>query len=255
MLGKSLTLENPPGPATLISLAGGEFLRGSADHDPLGFAIERPRQPVRLSPFRMGATPVTRAFYRELTGRWLADWEDDHGQLPATHLSWPEAVDFCNRLSRLHGLAPCYRRGRWWRLERVRDADGYRLPSEAEWEYVARAGYTHRFGHGDDPAGLAAIAWYADNADNRLHPVASRAANAWGLYDLQGLVWEWCEDWWQPYDPGPVTDPLATMPSDARVVRGGAYTSTARDLRVAARNGYPPATTSRRVGFRLVRPA
>jgi formylglycine-generating enzyme required for sulfatase activity len=129
------------------------------------------------------------------------------------------------------------------------------LPTEAEWEYAARAGTTRRYSHGDDPAGLEALAWYADNAEQQLHPVATRGANAWGLYDLPGLVWEWCEDWWQPYGPGPMVDPVATTPGNARVVRGGAYTSTARDLRVAARNGYPPATSSRRVGFRVVRSA
>ena len=201
----------------------------------------------------MAAVPVTRNWYRQVTGNWFSDWGNSDGQLPATHLSWSEAVAFCNRLSRQEGLTACYRRRFPWRLVRVPGAGGYRLPSEAEWEYAARAGSEGRYWYGDDPAALGQYAWYADNAGQRLQAVAGRAANPWGLYDLVGNVWEWCEDWWQPYPPGPRTDPVERRRSEARVVRGGAYGSAARDLRPAARNGYPPATTSRRVGFRVVR--
>jgi formylglycine-generating enzyme required for sulfatase activity len=136
----------------------------------------------------------------------------------------------------------------------------YRLPTEAEWEYCARAGGTNSFGLGPDrdlvaTNNLAEYAWYRGDAESKTHEVGKKKPNAWGLCDMHGNVWEWCQDWYAAdyYAKAPATDPQNAEPSTERVMRGGSWFLDWPHLRAANRSGNGPAFKSQYVGFRLVR--
>jgi len=179
------------------------------------------------------------------------------GDIPIFGPSWYDAVDYCNWLSEKEGLAPCYRMGSR-RMSWDREANGYRLPTEAEWAYAAKGGALseqYLYSGSDDPD---EVAWYADNSDARPHPIGQKKPNELGLYDMSGNVREFCWDryGWNFYlECGdPVTDPrgFGTLEHPNIVLRGGDYTSPVDDLRVEAR-GYDVPTDRGLYGIRLVR--
>jgi formylglycine-generating enzyme required for sulfatase activity len=237
-------IDDIPGLLSMVVLPGGEFLMGSANDDEMAYA-ERPQHPVTVSGFCMATTPVTRALYREVMGRGRPEWEADGrgGQLPANYVTWTDAVEFCNALSRRQGIKPCYyvtilagpvvySSLNWDRL-----ADGYRLPTEAEWEYAARAGTTTWWFFGDEEQDLGHYAWFVNNADGQVHPVGEKEPNPWGLYDMLGNVWEWCWDWYAAYMAEPADDPEGPAGGSYRVVRGGSAWNVPWVLRSAGRDG------------------
>lgn len=183
---------------------------------------------VAVSDFQLAPVPVTRRHYESATG-------DDR---PAVNVSWWDAVRFCNELSESEGLRPAYRiDGDTIAWDRA--SDGYRLPSEAEWEYACRAGTIGpRYGVLDD------IAWYRDNAEERIHPVGSKEPNPWGLFDMLGNVWEWCFD---IYD--------AEVYADYRVLRGGGWFDEHWSCRASVRRRSMPTFRIDDLGFRLARNA
>ncbi|MFI0357422.1 formylglycine-generating enzyme family protein [Actinomadura sp. 9N407] len=195
---------------------------------------------VQVEPFLLGSTPVTRELYgavqNEVPGPTAGP------QTPVTEVSWLDALQFCNLLSEAVGLKPCYSIGDdpdGLDVTCDREAGGYRLPSEAEWEYACRAG-TSGARYGD----LEDIAWYRGNSGGRVHDVATRAPNAWGLHDMIGNVWEWC---WDRYDPqiyGPY-----------RVFRGGGADDQPRGCRASCRRKSHPTLRIDDLGFRLARTA
>ncbi|ALM38023.1 formylglycine-generating enzyme family protein [Streptomyces albidoflavus] len=193
---------------------------------------------VAVAAFELGACPVTRERYEAVTG--TAPAGPGSPDAPVTEVSWTDALRYCNLLSQALGLRPCYRLGddpdaratRW-----DQDADGFRLPTEAEWEYACRAGSPEvRYGP------LDAVARHRGNSGGRLHPVATRQPNAFGLYDMLGNVWEWC---WDLYDPG-VYGPY-------RVFRGGGWQDEPRGVRAACRRKSHPTLRIDDLGFRLAR--
>jgi formylglycine-generating enzyme required for sulfatase activity len=125
----------------------------------------------------------------------------------------------------------------------------YRLPTEAEWEYACRAGTTTKYSFGDSESELGEYAWYRANSGNTTHPVGGRKPNAWGLYDMHGNVKEWCQDWYEDYPSGPVTDPTGAASGSRRVLRGGSFFVQSSYVRSATRNnrvsnsGFRPART------------
>jgi formylglycine-generating enzyme required for sulfatase activity len=193
---------------------------------------------VEVGAFRLAQYPVTRELYRAVGGQTPASSAGP--RTPVTEVSWKEAVGFCNLLSQAMGLEPCY----WvgddpdghdvvWDWE----ADGYRLPSEAEWEYACRAGCSGvRYGELDE------IAWYRGNSGGEVHDVATKAPNAWSLYDMIGNVWEWCWDLYDPRVYGPY-----------RVFRGGGWDDQPRECRASCRRKSHPAFRIDDLGFRLAR--
>ncbi|PRY02438.1 formylglycine-generating enzyme family protein [Allonocardiopsis opalescens] len=193
---------------------------------------------AEVGAFRLAAHPVTRELYAAVAG--AAPGEPGGARAPVTDVSWRDAVRFCDLLSRAEGLRPCYSMGDDPdALDVVRDpeADGYRLPTEAEWEYACRAGSTGvRYGGLDD------IAWYRANSGGRVREVATREPNAWGLHDMIGNVWEWC---WDVYDPR-VYGPY-------RVFRGGGWNDLPRACRASCRRKSHPALRTDDLGFRLAR--
>ena len=175
----------------------------------------------------------------------------------SAHMVWFDAVAFCNALSAQVGLQACYQldgeRVRW-----DRSADGYRLPTEAEWEYACRAGTTSKWFFGDDPNELARYAWFAGNADLRVHPVGTKAPNPWGLHDMSGNVWEWCWDWYGRYGfrrylAGWMRVLKWLRRRSPRTLRGGSALNDPWNLRSAVREWDAPALRDASIGFRCVR--
>jgi len=235
----------------MVTIPGGSFLMGSSRNDAEAHDSEFPQHRVTLSGFEMAKFLVTREQYRTIVGEIPTKWHyDSELDYPATHVDWFQAVAFCNALSEWEGLEPCYRidgQSIEWR----RSANGYRLPTEAEWEYAVRAGTQSIYFFGDDAAVVDRYAWYSGNSSHRVRPVGKLAANPWGLYDLVGNVWEWCWDWYGPYSAE--ADPDGPDEGDSRVLRGGSAWFEPRLLRSARRLRFRPELQSVFIGFRCVR--
>ncbi|MDQ0791744.1 sulfatase modifying factor 1 [Streptomyces sp. B1I3] len=192
--------------------------------------------PVEVAPFQMSAFPVTQSWYALITGRRPSSTQGE--RLPVEGVSWWDAVQFCNALSRRERLTPVYdlcfadETAEW-----DTSADGYRLPTEAEWEYACRAGSTGaRYGQLDE------VAWYQGNSEGRIRAVGGRLPNAWGLYDMLGNVWDWC---WDVYD--------AEVYGTYRVLRGGGWADEHWSCRASVRRRSHPTFRIDDVGFRIAR--
>ena len=240
-------------PMLFVALTGGEFTMGSDD------AIsERPRHRVTLDPFSIATCTVTEFQWCTIMG---GDLPDQLG-LPKTRISWIDAVEFCNALSEREGLSPCYdiegNQIRWFR-----ERDGYRLPTEAEWEYATRAGTKTAFSCGEDAALLADHAWFKGNSSMRAHDVGQKQPNPWGLHDVHGNVWEWVWDRYGPYHADPSknpTGPDGNYPAVAddnfdnnRILRGGAFNLSPLNLRSAFRLWVRPTNRLGDYGLRIAR--
>jgi formylglycine-generating enzyme required for sulfatase activity len=243
----------------MISLPGGRFTMGSADGNP----DEAPPHPVTVSPFLMDKFEVTHEMFAKVQLPDPSHWQDNP-RGPVERVRWRDAKGYCNERSRLEGLKPCYNeKTPQWDCDY--SADGYRLPTEAEWEYAARAGAVGPFDFGA-PDKLRQYAWFAQDSGQQTHPVGQKRPNAWGLCDLYGNVSEWCEDVYSPsyYKQSPPVDP--TGPADPggadvkRVMRGGNWSAAADDCRATRRAGQRTGNTdacfsSDFCGFRCVRRA
>jgi formylglycine-generating enzyme required for sulfatase activity len=231
-------------PAVLV--APGRFVMGSPPGED-GREADEAQVPVTVSrAFWIQPTEVTRAQWQAVM-RWTPAEVTNCGKRCAvTGVSWEDAVEYLNQLSVLEGLPPCYVGHRFVGL----GCKGYRLPTEAEWEFAARAGTTTaRYGDLDD------IAWHSGNASKMQHPVALKRANAWGLHDMLGGVFEWVHDWDDAYPESAVTDPQGPDEGEVRVVRGGSWDSPAKAARAAYRAALEPGQRGNLLGFRAARTA
>jgi formylglycine-generating enzyme required for sulfatase activity len=219
----------------MILLPGGEFTMGS-DRDT---ADEAPAHKVKLSAFIMDQSEVTHELYTKAQLPNPSHWQESPKK-PVERVRWRDAKQYCNERSLLEKLKPCYN-------EKTADwdcdysANGYRLPTEAEWEYAARAGTDgpYDFGGADK---LRLFAWFAGNSDQKTHVTGQKRPNGWGLYDLYGNVAEWCEDVYSPtyYKESPAADPPGPPNPGKdvkRVIRGGSWKSSAEQCRATARVG------------------
>ncbi|MGH8551865.1 MAG: formylglycine-generating enzyme family protein [Methylococcales bacterium] len=249
-------LKDPEKPASLldmVAIPGSRFLMGGSRDDPSAYDSERPQHPVRVASFLMSKYPVTVEDYRtvmtETPSEWVEQKPDD--RCPANYITWLQAVEFCNALSEREAFKPCYKiEGR--SVEWLRNRNGYRLPTEAEWEYAARAGTQSVYFFGDDAARLGEYAWYSENSGKELHPVGTLKPNPFGLHDLLGNVWEWCWDWYGPYD-ATQNNPAGPESGEYRRLRGGSAWNVPGNLRSANRIGYQPEVRDEYIGFRCVR--
>jgi formylglycine-generating enzyme required for sulfatase activity len=234
-------------PANMILVEGGTFQMGSANGD----NDERPVHTVTVKGFYLGKYEVTQKEWIEIMGSNPSNWKGEN--LPVENISWYEAVEYCNKRSQKEGLSPAYR-GSGDSVVCDFNASGYRLPTEAEWEYAAKGGnknylsYEYSGGNGVDR-----VAWYEGNSGKRTRPVGTKQANDLGLHDMSGNVWEWCWDWYGSYGGGSQTDPVGAPSGTYRVFRGGNLASTAGYLRSASRGGNTPSSRGGNLGFRLVR--
>lgn len=266
--GAACAAPSVPGEMTLIK--GGTFAMGSPESENWREADEV-RHTVTVSDFYIGTREVTQAEYRAITGTNPSEFKGD--DLPVETVSWYDAVKFCNLRSAKEGLTPAYTidgENVTWN----RDADGYRLPTEAEWEYAARAGSEAPFSidpspspeqanyYGHYPYNIEQNYFSTGNLDvkpgayrARTVPVGSFKPNAWGLYDVHGNVCEWCWDRYGAYPAGPAADPAGPESGATRVCRGGGWNDFAKHLRCAYRSSQTPDDAFAARGIRLARNA
>ncbi len=218
-------------------IPAGAFAMGSED----GGSGEKPVHEVEISkPLYMGVYEVTQAEYEAVTGQNPGNFKGTNN--PVENVSWNEAVSFCAKLEEKEKAAG-----------KLPAGHEYRLPTEAEWEYACRAGGKGKWCFGDDESQLTKYAWFTVNSESKTHPVGLKRANAWGLHDMHGNVWEWCKDWFGDYSPGKAKDPCNNASGSIRVFRGGSWSNAAGDCQSADRGAYDgPSNQSDYRGFRVV---
>jgi len=228
----------------MILIPAGHFMMGSErDID------TKPVAKVSVDAFYMDATEVTQEIYEKII-------EENPSRIlgrkdPVEQVTWLDAIKFCNARSKREGLEVCYdMETRTCNFE----ANGYRLPTEAEWEYACRAGEEGNYYFGSDPGKLKANGWFKGNSRNRHHSVGMKAPNAFGLYDMSGNVAEWVADWWDPmaYHSSAERNPAGPSRGEYRVTRGGSYADAAPSLSATARGFHTPTRGSEIIGFRCV---
>ncbi len=200
--------------AEMVEIKGEQFKMGDraeADATP---------HDVVVSGFLMDKFLVTQELFQKVMGTNPSRWKG--AKNPVEQVRWSDAVRFCNKRSEMEGLKPCYNEKTW---ECDFTADGYRLPTEAEWEYACRAGTTTDYFFGPTPDKLKDHAWFDKNSGGRPRPVGQKKANAWGLHDMAGNVWQWCHDFYKVdyYLESPKQDPRGPKTGQNKVVRGGAW--------------------------------
>jgi formylglycine-generating enzyme required for sulfatase activity len=216
-----------------VLIPAGSFMMGSADNDSEADDDEKPQHKVSISKsFYLGKFEVTQSQWEAVMGSNPSEFKGRSN--PVANVSWDDAQEFIKRLNANE------RHSR------------YRLPTEAEWEYAARAGSTSAYSFGDDTRQLVGYAWYLNNSKWKTWPVGQMQPNARGLYDMHGNVWEWVQDWYDDeyYSRSPGTDPKGPSSGSYRVYRGGGWGDSTRNCRSAARQ-YAPDDRYSDLGFRL----
>jgi formylglycine-generating enzyme required for sulfatase activity len=234
-----------------VTIPAGSFVMGAPNGEPGSTSSEKPQHEVIISkPFSMGKYEVTQAQWEIVMGSnpYTLDRSNPYYNLPGmaeritrpehpATVSWIDAQEFIKRLNEREGHSR------------------YRLPTEAEWEYAARAGTTTAYSFGDNSNELSRYAWFGEDFNSGgTHPVGQKIANPWGLYDIHGNVWEWVQDWYnQSYSSqSPSTDPSGPTTGSQHVVRGGSWHQTSGSWRSAFRKGYNPDYRGISIGFRVV---
>ncbi len=264
----------------LVRIPPGRFQMGSPSDEPQRSEGETRHWVTISKGFLLGATTVTQGQWQKVMGNNPSFFKNCGDDCPVESVSWFDVVDFCNRLSDLEGLSHCYG-GVGEAIQWDRTCAGYRLPTEAEWEYAARAGSDAALSTGpltirgeNSGPELDPIAWYGGNSAVAYagaidcsawkgkqypstscgpHPVAGKRGNAWGLFDMLGNVWEWVWDFKGEYPAGSVTDPTGPAAGALRVDRGGCWECYASFCRSAYRDGTVPGSRYYSLGFRLAR--
>jgi formylglycine-generating enzyme required for sulfatase activity len=260
-----------------VWINAGTFTMGSPSGEPGRYSTDETQHQVTLTNgFYMGKYQVTQAQYESVMGTNPSNFktpvapETSTGKRPVEMVTWFDAIEFCNKLSVLEELTPVYTiTGRTpatgypitdAAVTQNWVANGYRLPTEAQWEYACRGKTTTAFNNGNDDytnaSQVEAVAWYTGNSGGRTHEAGLKTPNAWGLYDMNGNVYEWCWDWYDSsyYSSSSVTDPQGASSGANRVVRGGNWSSSAQNMRSAFRFNYSPDDRNNTIGFRILRP-
>ena len=226
----------------LVLIPKGTFMMGSPESEERRGNDETQHQVTISKDYYLGVHEVTQAQYEKVMGTKPSYFQGDEikgssTNNPVESVSWLDAVEFCKKLSDLP--------------EEKAAGRVYRLPTEAEWEYACRAGSKSAYSFGESSKSLGDYAWFDGNSNNQTHPVGEKKANAWGLYDMHGNVWEWCSDWYGEYPNGAVSDPVGPREGSYRVFRGDSWDDVAADCRSANRFRLGPSSRSHHYGFRL----
>jgi formylglycine-generating enzyme required for sulfatase activity len=233
-----------PRPPQLVWINPGTYTLGSPINEDDRSGDEGPQTTVTIPKgFWMGKYEVTQVDFLSVMGINPSSFSDDLNR-PVESVSWNDATNYCVKLTEQER-----------RAGRLRSGYVYRLPTEGEWEYAARAGTDTRFSYGDDPGytRLDSYVWSGANSDETTHPVGTKLPNPWGLYDMLGNVWEWCSDWYEgSYPGGSVSDPRGPHSGSGRVIRGGSWKGLSRFCRSASRSSGDPLIPGSNVGFRVV---
>jgi formylglycine-generating enzyme required for sulfatase activity len=236
----------------LARLSAGEFIMGSPPTES-GRSNHEAQHRVSLTRgIEVCVVPVTQALYAAVLGEDPSAFKGP--ERPVERVSWYDSIRFCNAASAAFGLPAAY----WirWRAEPSVTWDqhsvGFRLPTEAEWEYAARVGTGHVYAGGDEPS---AVAWVKANSNNETSPVGQKRSNAAGLFDMSGNVWEWCWDWYGGYPARVCSDPTGPASGSSRLIRGGSWYNDSLFARVAYRGKFAPSDHGSSVGLRLFRTA
>jgi formylglycine-generating enzyme len=221
--------------------SGGEMILIPAGAFSMGDGAGQPDEAahnVTVQAFYIDKYPVTQELYETMLG--VNPSKRKEPKNPVERTQWTEAVRFCNKCSEIDGLTPCYDLAAW---ECNFNANGYRLPTEAEWEYACRAGSSAKYCFGDAESDLANYAWLKPHSQGKPHPVGEKQPNSWGLYDMHGNVWQWCNDWYSEsyFKESPAENPHGPATGKMRVLRGGAWDSTPDKCRSAYRHKEFPA--------------
>ncbi len=255
----------PGGLADFVLVEGGVFQMGSEE----GYSIEKPVHTVELSSFWVMTTEVTQQLWKKV---YKKNPSKIRGELrPVDNLTWYDAVEFCNKLSEIDGLNPAYS---IYKKEKDRNntnsyddkkwvvvcnfrSNGYRLLTEAEWEYAARGGNLSagfRYSGNDDPQD---ISWFKSNSRRLSQEAGKKKPNELGLFDMSGNISEWCWDWYSPayYQTSPSMDPEGGEKSSFRTVRGGNWSLSSRYITVYSRSFQGPDMNNALIGFRIGRSA
>ena len=234
----------------MVLIPGGTFTMGTDAERDAG-----PPHAVTVSPFYMDRYEVTQEAYERVMGKNPS--RRVGAQNPVERVRWTDALKYCNLRSSKEGFTPCYDL-QTWACDFA--ADGFRLPTEAEWEFACRAGSEDDYYFDGGAEQLDAYAWFRDNSRRKHHPVGQKRPNAFGLYDMTGNVREWCNDWYavDAYSEEPVTDPHGPASGEKTVLRGGAFSVSADTCTSWARYCDEPGFTDACVasddyGFRCVR--
>jgi len=235
----------------MVALPAGSFTMGNNAGD----SDEQPVHEVRVSGFLIDVREVTQQSYEKLMGKNPAKFKAP--DRPVERASWASAAQYCNMRSSLEGFKPCYDT-KTYSCDYA--ADGYRLPTEAEWEYACRAGTTTPWSFGAGETQLARHAWFKTNGEKTTHSVGEKEPNPWGLYDMHGNVAEWCNDFYaESYDHAEqMLDPVGPAWGEERILRGGSWKSSPASCRCSARYSEPPGFADvcfgyEAYGFRCVR--
>ncbi|MCL2832771.1 MAG: formylglycine-generating enzyme family protein [Treponema sp.] len=276
---------------SLTKISAGTFMMGSPLNEIGRWDDEVPHQVALSRDFYMGIDPITQDQYKAVMGENLSSFKtgaaagEVQGRRPAETLSWFDAIVFCNVLSVKENLSPVYEiqessddplswttdtakwgkvpdsvehvnYNRWNNVQMVSDTTGYRLPTEAQWEYACRAGTKTVYSFGNDPAQIGDYAWYIGNSELKTHEAGIKLPNLWNLYDMYGNVWEWCWDWYgitnyiltQTDPEGPSIIPEILN----RVQRGSCWENSNINIRSALRSSADPCSSSNNIGFRVI---
>ncbi len=231
-------------------LPAGSFEMGSPPDEPGRDRNEHQHRVTLTRGAWMAETEVTQGQWKAVMGSNPAHFSSCGDACPVEEVSWYDVIKYANALSSEAGYEECYRVTGETVTFLGLGCEGYRLPTEAEWEYGVRAGGRHMYSGSDS---IDAVAWYWDNSGLKTHRVATKRPNSWGLSDMSGNVWEWCWDWYWDYPTGSSIDPTGASVGSGRVVRGGSWDYAASRCRSAFRDTNAPGGRGRYLGFRLVR--